>query len=146
MTLSRAIILFFLAIPLTSCQRTQPVYYAYKHGTTLGQKITDTVACRVHAIKQVPANTQLRTTPIYRTPTDVYGGQTYSYDANSSLRNNVELLCMVQKGYTFTRAEICSQRPIEILKPKAGDFLQRLQMHGCVVSLGNRIYVPVNEI
>ena len=108
--------------------------YAYKiEPTTKGQKAKDLLDCSVQAAQAVPTNTKVETTPRYTTPvscssytsyggyvdTDctggqTYGGQTYSYDANATLREKVRLQCMADRGYLTTTNPIPYCEPEQV--------------------------------
>lgn len=108
--------------------------YAYKiEPTTKEQKAKDLLHCSVKAAQTVPTNTKVETTPRYTTPvscssytsyggyidTDctggqTYGGQTYSYDANATLRDKVYSQCMIDRGYLTTTTPIPLCEPEQI--------------------------------
>ena len=95
--------------------------YLFKEGATVGQKEADIFDCRVEATRAVPQNTQLRSSPGYRTPIttrcsdkrctttggDIIGGRTYSYDANAGLRREYLARCIASKGYSATTLPTC---------------------------------------
>jgi hypothetical protein len=87
---------------------------------------SDELECRVQAAKTVPNNTQIGQNPTYAVPSttncynlgtviscsqsggQVYGGDTYSYDANAGLRSEVTNQCMAKKGYTYIALRSCT--------------------------------------
>jgi hypothetical protein len=102
-----------------------PVETWHKPGETAAGRAADLTACRVAAVQSVPANTQIGRTPVrvtpprqrcvragdrvqcLTTPGQVYGGQSYSYDANAGLRADVVTQCMATRGYRAVRLPAC---------------------------------------
>ncbi|SFP60293.1 hypothetical protein [Tranquillimonas alkanivorans] len=95
----------------------------YREGAPVAQLDADLLECRVSAVQRVPPNTQIRTTPISRTPVvtrcnddgtcvttggEVTGGNTYSYDANAGLRTRVLNQCMAARGYRRVELPYCA--------------------------------------
>jgi len=154
---------------LSACVVTsQTGFYAYRANTTNAQKANDSLNCDVEALQKVPTNQQIATTPVYHAPIFVtprtttcsgyscytsggqvtggqtYGGNTFSYDSNTSLRQDVQAQCMTRKGYTLVQTKVCtsSQKPKnfsasmndKVIKPE-GDF--------CVAMVTDRLGVPV---
>lgn len=140
-----------VAVLLTACasQMTpQQLYNAgkpleiglYKAGSTQSQRDSATMDCRVEAAQRVPPNMQIKTTPTYTTPVttqcnqigystycnstggQTYGGNTYSVDANTKLRTQVEARCLAQKGYSAPLVPACP-------KGVTSDQLQPLSGH-----------------
>lgn len=109
-----------MLLVLSGCD-APPAPYLYRPNTTVSTKDNDIFQCHLAAAQQVPANTQIGTTPVYSTPIttscygytcttsggQVYGGNTYSYDANASLRSEFEDRCMATKGYSSTILPSC---------------------------------------
>lgn len=103
-------------IVLSGCVETT-VTRAWREGATPSTQVSAVTDCQAYAARQVPAAMSMQTTPVYRTPSNVqcstygnytscqqyggqvYGGQSYSYDANADLRYRVTLQCLAQKGY-----------------------------------------------
>ena len=127
------LVLGFVSVGLLAgCGPQMNDQYMYKERpVSKKQKASDMISCAVDAAKQVPASTQVGTTPTFTTPvscssyttyggyidTDctggqTYGGQTYSYDANQGLRDTVYSQCMAKQGYSRTAT------PIPVCKPE----------------------------
>ena len=111
-----------------------PQTQVWKTGVTPAQRQADVTACDVVAANQVPAAMAVAQTPTYTTPAytscygsgfgygygyssqanctttggQVYGGQTYSYDANAGLRERVSAQCLAQKGYAGITFASCT--------------------------------------
>lgn len=101
--------------------------YGYRANTTVAQLDKDNFDCRVAAANQVPANTQINSTPGYITPVQTQcrvrgyttqctsyggerlGGETYSYDANRGLRAEYFQRCLASKGYQVFSLPTCPQ-------------------------------------
>ena len=97
----------------------------YKNGATVSVLESEELDCEVAAAQRVPQNIQVKTTPTYTTPTyttcnnigystfcnstggQIYGGQTYSVDANADLRGRAFSQCMAQKGWRSASIPPC---------------------------------------
>lgn len=137
-----------------------PTSFWYKAGASTSKLNSDFVNCRVRAAQSVPVNTQVRTTPTYVTPGQtncystgyttqcntyggqVHGGQTYSYDSNEKLRNEVVAQCMAQMGYQSISLPNCSKEQAKNMKPYTN--LPTVKESSCVVQTksGSRIVNP----
>jgi len=150
---------FFVCLSATSlfgCT-SQTVQYAYKSSTTVAQKDKDALECEVLASRTVGQNVQIGTTPTYTTPIQtncytignsvqcnttggqIFGGNTYSYDANAGLRSDVARQCLLDRGYTITPIPACptSQTTPEIKQALNGQ-LQAPGPNACAVKISNR--------
>lgn len=121
----RSIIFVVTAIGLSACAPTTQTVY-WQDGTTQGRINQAVTQCQVEALQSVPQSVAVGTTPRYTTPvqTNCYdtgyglqcnstggqtlGGQTYSYDPNSDLRNRVEAQCMANRGYSLVSLPVCT--------------------------------------
>jgi hypothetical protein len=102
-------------------------YYPVKKGVTIDKYNDDWLNCEIEAAQRVPQNMSIGTTPTYRTPVQtqcystgyggvscnqtggqIYGGNTYSYDANSNLRVEAQRQCLSRQGYRLTTIPKCS--------------------------------------
>lgn len=158
----------FVPVLLMGCVSTEQVDYAYKANTTNSQKSSDFLDCQVFAAKEVPVSQQIGTTPVYRTPTyvtpmstscygysctttggqimggQVYGGEVYSYDANASLRKDVQRQCMMRKGYNISVAQTCTASQVpKGLTAAMSDKIKAPEGTYCVAQISERVGVPV---
>lgn len=103
-----------------------PVDLWYKQGARVSRLDNDLTDCRLHAAQSVPVNQQLARTPAFYTPRttncystgntvqcytsggQVIGGNVYSYDANSGLRDDVTTQCMSNLGYRLIQLPQCA--------------------------------------
>ena len=106
---------------IVGCVSIGPITYFFKPGVSIAQKDKDSFDCELEASRTVPVNSQIGTTPTYRTPIQtscygytctttggqVYGGNVYSYDANKSLREEYYGRCLAQKGYQSAMVPVC---------------------------------------
>lgn len=144
--------LAFLALA-ASCVPTAPIMYGYRPDTTIAQKDKDGFDCQLQAAREVPVNSQIRTTPSYVTPMQtncygtscyttggqVIGGNTYSYDANAALRNEYFARCMVSRGYQFTQQPLCSKDQVtDALRNQLSGDLRAPAEGSCVVPITNK--------
>lgn len=115
------------SIVLSGCE-VPPSEYIFKPNATVAQKDKDDFNCDLRAAQAVPSNMQVGITPTYTTPLttscyggsnsvnctttggQVYGGDVYSYDANSSLRSEYWAQCMIDKGYSGVDLPTCSPK------------------------------------
>lgn len=133
---------------LSTLMACNPVELWYKSGADKNKLNSDFVNCRVRATQSVPVNTQVRTTPTYVTPVQtncystgysvqcnttggqVHGGNTYSYDANSALRNDVVAQCMTQQGYQSVALPVCNKSQAK--HAKVYKYLPQVSAKSCV--------------
>lgn len=152
----------FSFVSLGACVATTESYL-YKEGATVAKTDTDYFQCEVEAARGIPQETRLATTPTFTTPVQTncyrigysvqcnstggqtYGGQTYSYDANSELRATYFARCLAARGYNVVELPVCdkSKVPADLLKKLGGK--QRLpQQEACYVAVteraGNIVY------
>ncbi len=117
-----------------ACQATEQ--YLYKDGNSVARADNDYFECEVAAARGIPQDTRIGTTPIYTTPVQtncynigysvqchstggqVYGGDTYTYDANSKLRASYFARCLAARGYGVVELPKCdrSKVPSELLQ------------------------------
>jgi hypothetical protein len=102
-------------------------FYPFKKGVTIESYDNDWLNCKIEAAQRVPQNTVIDTTPVYRAPVrtqcystgygnvnctqtggQTYGGDTYSYDANTDLRIDAHKQCMIRSGYRSVNIPKCS--------------------------------------
>lgn len=149
----RLITVSVVATLTASCFAPDTVTYAYKPGATVAQKDQDNFECRLAATKQVPINTQIATTPTYRTPTETrcdgfscvttggqtLGGQTYSVDANAQIRSEYYGRCLAAKGYTFYPVTPCPKNSVPTeLHPLITGRLREPSEGACLAILSSR--------
>jgi hypothetical protein len=121
----------------------------YKDGAPVARLNGDLTECQVQGVNRVPANTQIRTTPITVTPGrrvcsgdgtsctyirgDIIGGETYSYDANAGLRERVVAQCMGARGYRPVEIPLCPSGARESVLAQAPRTLPTLSSATCAV-------------
>lgn len=99
----------------------------YKTGATQKTLNRDSTDCQVEAVQKVPQHQILHSTPSFKTNTQTYcnniggqvlcnttggqtiGGNTYTEDANSGLRNKVFYQCMADKNYRYVNLQPCPE-------------------------------------
>ena len=99
--------------------------YLYREGGTVSRADNDFFECELAAARAVPQDTRVETTPTFTTPVQtncyntvygvqcnttggqVYGGQTYTYDANSDLRSSFLARCLASRGYSVAEFPVC---------------------------------------
>ncbi len=138
--------LILAATVLSACV---PYRGFYKDGAAVAQLNADLTECQVQGVNRVPANTQIRSTPVTVTPVrricnsagtacrivggDVLGGETYSYDANAGLRNRVITQCMAARGYRAVEIPMCPQSARDTVLARAPKTLPPLGPNTCAV-------------
>ena len=135
----------------------------FKPGVSVARASSDLFDCELAAAQEVPQSIQVETTPTYTTPVettcttigntvtcestggDVYGGETYSYDANADLRARYLARCLAGRGYGVASLPPCelSRVPADLLARLSGP--QRAPREdACFVSIsdgaGNVVY------
>lgn len=105
------------ALVVSACDTALPpqAYYNYRSNTTMTQKSSDLLACRVAAENIVPQKMTVTSDPARtycsnygrNVSCSSYGGTVSSYDANSGLRGDVIDQCMSGKGYQRTPVPEC---------------------------------------
>lgn len=113
--------------------------YLYKTNGTVASADNDYFECELEAARGVPQDTRVGTTPVYRTPVQtncynvgysvqcnstggqVYGGDVYTYDANSELRATYFARCLAARGYNVVDLPKCD------IKKVPADLLTKLQ-------------------
>lgn len=117
--------------------------------------------CAVEAVNRVPQNTQLGMTPVYTTPAqtyctsggfgsvncttyggDVRGGDIYSYDANTGLRQQVMAQCMARRGYQLISLPVCAPEKVRNVEVDQSR-LPKLTENSCLVQTSTG-YAMVN--
>ena len=121
---------------LAACVDTTPVELSWRQGVSVSKLKSDSLNCEMAATRAVPINNQVGVTPTYRTPVyqnpsytscyggtysvsctttgggfsggQTYGGQVYTYDANSGLRESYFNQCMAQRGYSPISIRPCT--------------------------------------
>ena len=154
------------AMLLMGCEDTTRLYL-YKDAATVARADTDYFDCELEAARAVPQDTQIETTPVYITPVrtsctgfgirttcsstggDVYGGQTYSYDANEDLRTEYFARCLAKRGYSATELPLCDKGSVApSVLSKLGGKLRQPASGACYFSVtdraGNVVYA--NEV
>jgi len=138
-----------------------PVNFWYRAGAVPNASNAALLQCRIDAANMVPINTQLATTPQYRTPVttnchnyggsiqcnqsggQVFGGQTYSYDANSDLRGQYANQCMNNQGYSYIQLRRCGERDLTGGIPQYST-LPSLSSNACAYESGQNDFVFIN--
>lgn len=162
-TLKKSFVIATVAmLSVGACQPTTE-NYLFRKGGSVAQTDKDYFECELAASRGVPQDTRIATTPVYTNPVQtncyqvgysvqcnttggqVYGGNTYTYDANSKLRATYFARCLASRGYQVVELPRCdsSKVPPELLQALAGK--QRLPKEGaCYIALteraGNIVY------
>ncbi len=142
---------------LTGCEEPEQ-FYIYREGASVSRADRDFYECRLEAAQAVPQNTQVATTPRYTTPVNtqcyntgysvqcnttggqVYGGQTYSYDANSEIRGSYRARCLIERGYSGVSLPACDSSQISTDMMQQLSRTQRAPQPGaCYVPLTNDV-------
>ncbi|EAP78333.1 hypothetical protein [Roseovarius nubinhibens] len=134
-------------------------FAAYKAGATPETIKRDDLNCTIEATQRVPQNTQIRTTPTYAvpgrsycrqvggqtrcsiTPPVIYGGNTYSYDANAGLRRAAKNQCMADLGYRPAQIPPCAEgiTPQHLKSPGKG--FPRLTRETCFIASESQYFI-----
>lgn len=103
------------------------IVYPVTSGVTAARLQNDTTDCQIEAAQRVPPQILTTTTPTRSSPTEtqcvtkgntvtctttggeIYGGETYSYDANESLRARAEAQCLSGRGYKLATIPKCPE-------------------------------------
>lgn len=113
----------------------------WREGSSYQQNSSDYTDCELDALRQVPRETAIRSTPGYVTPVQVspistqcfgsgayrtctttggtvsggqvIGGGVQSYDPNTALRNQVTEQCLMRKGYEPVQFPTCTSKQAE---------------------------------
>lgn len=115
------------ALALCGCMvATEPYQAVWRQGSTGAQRADVITQCQVQALQQVPRALATASTPVYRVPSNVvctgygysvscfdyggqvYGGQTYTQDANEELRTRVTTQCLANRGYQVLSMPRCT--------------------------------------
>lgn len=101
--------------------------FAYKTGATLPSLNQDITNCKVEAVQRVPQQQVIKTTPSFTTNTQTFcnrigtqticnttggntiGGDVYTVDANTGLREQVYHQCMANKNYRYVNLPPCPE-------------------------------------
>ncbi len=139
--------LIFAAVVLT-LSGCLPLSTYYKTGVPVARLQSDTTACEIRALRDVPVATQIRTTPPRYVPPRKFckpdgscitkggywiEGEVYSYDANKSLRARANAQCMAAKGYRPVEIPPCPDRIARSVQPAATKTLPALTPNSCVI-------------
>ncbi|MEM6307607.1 MAG: hypothetical protein AAF701_06455 [Pseudomonadota bacterium] len=155
----RVVFVFSLIPVLWACSSERLWYKEGAAPTRIDRQLT---SCQVSALDKVPVNTQINTTPTYRVPVETAcdtrkqgektchtteyetrGGDVYSYDANTELRERVVAHCMGDLGYTQIELPYCESQMARI-KAQGQTRFPRLTDTSCVVDVAGHIRI-VNE-
>lgn len=144
-------------VALTGCL---PYQGFYKSGVAVGRLNSDLTDCEVAGVNRVPANTQVRTTPITYSPVRevcpddggrcryvggaIRGGDTYTYDANADLRERFVAQCMGGKGYQRVELPACTGQAARRARVTRQSVLPRLDRSLCAFkgSDGGWVFLP----
>ena len=121
----------FVVLGLASCGPL-PVYY--RSGNDQTRTNSDTLTCKVAALKDAPVANQIRQRPPVYYPGRQYcnaggcwtgpgywvDGGTYTVDVNQGLRSQLEQRCMAQKGYQRLELPRCTKEQIAKLQSMPG--------------------------
>lgn len=138
-----------------------PLTIYHKQGATVSRMQSDTRACRVKALRDVPVNTQIRTTPARYIPQrrvcDASGnncelrggyfipGEVYSFDASKGLRAEVETACMARRGYAPVSIPPCPGNVAQAAKPARTNRLPALTPKSCAIRNQDGSFQIVNR-
>ncbi len=155
--LPRTSAISFVFLGLVACGPL-PVYY--NTGSDQTRTNSDTLSCKVNALKDAPVANQIRHRPpvyypgrqhcnngnCWTTPGYWVDGGTYTVDVNLGLRSQLEQRCMAQKGYRRLELPRCSKEQIAALQslPGRNQRATGLPENACAVqqSNGNTIILP----
>lgn len=148
--------LVWLAIPaaLAACG-TGEAAYVYRSGATVAEADGATFDCRIAAAKEVPADTQVRSTPEWTTPTYTtcqsdrsgrtncvtsggyqMGGDVYSYDRNEGLRAEYFRRCLAERGFSLYELPRCPRDvATPTLRQQLSGKLRTPETGACVVQI-----------
>lgn len=158
----KAIIVAGICATVSACVPTTS-YYLYNKKANVSRAHKDDYNCELAAARAVPQALRIATTPTYSTPVttncyntgysvqcntsggQVYGGDTYSYDANRQLRNEFYASCMANKGWTVYELENCDPEKVPAtLREKLNGRLRPPKEGACYLPLtpraGNIVY------
>lgn len=139
------LILAAVVLTLSGCL---PLSTYYKTGVPVAQLQSDTTACEINALRDVPVATRIKTTPPRYIPPRKFckpdgscvqkgghwiEGEVYSYDANKSLRGRAKAQCMAAKGYRPVEIPPCPDRIARSVPPAATKTLPTLTPSSCVI-------------
>lgn len=146
-----------LLLGLASCGPL-PVYY--NEGRDQTRTNSDTVTCKLEALKEAPVANQIRQRPpvyypgrqhchdgkCWSSPGYWVDGGSYTVDVNQGLRRQLEQRCMAQKGYRRLELPRCTKEQIAALQTLPGSAKRGagLPENACAVrqSDGNTIILP----
>ena len=126
-----------------------PLNTYYKPGASVAALNRDTTNCKVQALRDVPASTQVRRIPpefvppvrqcdannrctVIR-PGYFIPGEVISYDPNDKLRKQVEGQCMADKGYAPVSIPPCPDSIARSTPARATKTLPALNPKSCVI-------------
>ena len=147
---------------MTACVPTTS-NYLYKSSADVSRADRDSFQCELAATRAVPEALRIGTTPTYTTPVQtncynagysvqcyttggqVYGGDTYTYDANSKLRSEHYAKCMVSRGWSAVELPDCNPEQVpSSLRAKLGGKLRSPTEGACYFGIteraGNVVY------
>ncbi len=149
-------LLLWVAVPavLAACG-TGEAAYVYRTGATVAEADAATFDCRIAAAKEVPADTQVRSTPEWTTPTYTtcetnsngrtncvtsggyqMGGDVYSYDRNEGLRAEYFRRCLTEKGFALYELPRCpSKLATPTLRQQLSGKLRTPETGACVLQV-----------
>ena len=129
--------------------------YVYRSGATVAEADRATFDCRIAAAKEVPADTQVRSTPEWTTPTYTtcqsnrsgqtncvtsggyqMGGDVYSYDRNEGLRAEYFRRCLAERGFSLYELPRCPRNlATPTLRQQLSGTLRAPETGACVVQV-----------
>lgn len=102
--------------------------YNFRSNTSISQKTSDLLSCRVAAENIVPQKLVVKSDTAHtycsnyrgNVSCNTYGGDVRSYDANSGLRGDVLDQCLIEKGYQQAAVPVC---PESVIPANVGDII-----------------------
>ncbi len=142
---------------LSACDSPLSLYY--REGESVSRLQTETTQCQLQAVQDVPVATQVRQSPPTYWPGRTYcdgrghcyrsagwwqPGQVYTVDVNQGLRDEVEALCMAQKGFRPVSLPPCKQSVRSSASNVPTTTLPPLTTQSCYVKLDNGAFQILN--
>lgn len=131
------------AVLLAACG---PIDVYYRQGAPVQRLESDTLSCKVDALKKAPVANQLRQQPAtyypgericrdgscWTRPGHWVEGRIYTVDINQNLRQRLEQSCMAAKGYQQLPIRRCTMKEASARLAYAPDRLAPLSQDACV--------------